>query len=86
MLHPVSVKSYLVEGVWPHVRDDDWCGEWIASEHIAIAPTDAMGSLMQGAPVSIRVPASAAANAPAAVLGAAAVRLSSDEPIAVPAR
>ena len=28
MLHPVNVKSYMVEGVWPHVRDDDWCGEW----------------------------------------------------------
>ena len=28
MLHPVNVKSYMIEGVWPHVRDDDWCGEW----------------------------------------------------------
>ena len=27
-LHPVNVKSYMIEGVWPHVRDDDWCGEW----------------------------------------------------------
>jgi hypothetical protein len=18
----------MIEGVWPHVRDDDWCGEW----------------------------------------------------------
>ena len=26
--HPINVKSYMVEGVWPHVRDDDWCGEW----------------------------------------------------------
>jgi hypothetical protein len=28
MLHPLNAKSYMVEGVWPHVRDDDWCGEW----------------------------------------------------------
>jgi hypothetical protein len=28
MLHPINVKSYMIEGVWPHVRDDDWCGEW----------------------------------------------------------
>jgi len=27
-LHPVNVKSYMIEGVWPTVRDDDWCGEW----------------------------------------------------------
>jgi hypothetical protein len=27
-LHPINAKSYMVEGVWPHVRDDDWCGEW----------------------------------------------------------
>ncbi|MFO1414162.1 MAG: hypothetical protein U1F10_09725 [Burkholderiales bacterium] len=28
MLHPVNQKTYMIEGVWPHVRDDDWCGEW----------------------------------------------------------
>ena len=27
-LHPVNLKTYMIEGVWPHVRDDDWCGEW----------------------------------------------------------
>jgi hypothetical protein len=27
-LNPATTKSYLVEGVWPLVRDDDWCGEW----------------------------------------------------------
>jgi hypothetical protein len=31
MLHPVNAKSYMIEGVWPHVRDDDWCGEWKAA-------------------------------------------------------
>ena len=28
MLNPINAKSYMIEGVWPHVRDDDWCGEW----------------------------------------------------------
>jgi hypothetical protein len=27
-LNPVNTKSYIIEGVWPTVRDDDWCGEW----------------------------------------------------------
>jgi hypothetical protein len=31
MLHPVNAKSYMIEGVWPHVRDDDWCGEFRSS-------------------------------------------------------
>ena len=28
MLHPINAKAYMIEGVWPFVRDDDWCGEW----------------------------------------------------------
>jgi len=27
---PQSTKAYVVEGIWPVVRDDDWCGEWFA--------------------------------------------------------
>jgi hypothetical protein len=30
MLSPLNQKSYMIEGVWPTVRDDDWCGEWKA--------------------------------------------------------
>ena len=30
-LSPINQKSYMIEGVWPTVRDDDWCGEWKAS-------------------------------------------------------
>jgi hypothetical protein len=29
-LNPMTAKSYMIEGVWPTVRDDDWCGEWKA--------------------------------------------------------
>ncbi len=28
LLNPINAKQYMVEGVWPLVRDDDWCGEW----------------------------------------------------------
>ena len=27
---PQSAKTYVIEGIWPVVRDDDWCGEWFA--------------------------------------------------------
>ena len=27
-LNTATAKMYVVEGVWPLVRDDDWCGEW----------------------------------------------------------
>lgn len=28
MLNPVNAKPYMIEGIWPTVREDDWCGEW----------------------------------------------------------
>ena len=28
VLSPINPKAYFIEGVWPTVRDDDWCGEW----------------------------------------------------------
>ncbi len=27
-LSPVNQKAHMIEGVWPHVRGDDWCGEY----------------------------------------------------------
>jgi hypothetical protein len=38
-LNPTTAKSYLVEGVWPLIRDDDWCGEWKALTRPAVAPS-----------------------------------------------
>jgi len=26
-LNPINAKPHMIEGVWPHVRGDDWCGE-----------------------------------------------------------
>jgi hypothetical protein len=58
MIHPTSAKSYMVEGVWPHVRDDDWCGEWTASKWVRQEGVGsiAVGSLMQPAFPSSRPP------------------------------
>ena len=36
-LNPLSAKRYLVEGVWPLVRDDDWCGEWRATTQASMS-------------------------------------------------
>jgi hypothetical protein len=36
-LSPINAKSYMIEGVWPTIRDDDWCGEWKASARRADA-------------------------------------------------
>jgi hypothetical protein len=37
-LNPVTAKAYVVEGVWPLVRDDDWCGEWRVLSRTAEEP------------------------------------------------
>lgn len=56
IIHPLSAKSYMVEGVWPHVRDDDWCGEWVAGNRRLDSPAiEAMNSLMQSAASASRV-------------------------------
>ena len=56
MVHPVSVKPYMVEGIWPYVRDDDWCGEWEPSKRrVDAQAAEAMNSLMmQGAAAAPR--------------------------------
>jgi len=39
-LHPVNQKAFMIEGVWPHVRDDDWCGEWKAGRRLDSRPVN----------------------------------------------
>ena len=79
IVHPLSAKSYLVEGVWPNVRDDDWCGEWaLASRRPDATAIAAMNSLMmQSAQAAPRVspaalPAMSATTTTAATLATAA--------------
>ena len=51
IVHPLSAKAYLIEGVWPAVRDDDWCGEWAPGNRRSdTAQAEAMNSLMQSVP------------------------------------
>jgi hypothetical protein len=51
MLHPINAKSYMIEGVWPHVRDDDWCGEWkqiVRSTEARPSDSTSTGPLLPG--------------------------------------
>lgn len=78
IVHPLSAKTYMVEGVWPHVRDDDWCGEWTLGNRMPDSPaTVAMSSLMkQSAAAAARVaPAAPAASALEATPVPASARL-----------
>lgn len=50
-LSPINAKAYMIEGVWPTVRDDDWCGEWKAGARRA---EPRIGDLMHaGAPTQL---------------------------------
>jgi hypothetical protein len=45
----------MVEGIWPHVRDDDWCGEWaMGSRPPDTTKSQAMNSLLMQAGAAAR--------------------------------
>ena len=48
-LNPVTAKAYVVEGVWPLVRDDDWCGEWKVLTRMNDWAPEALPVVMQSA-------------------------------------
>lgn len=52
LVHPINAKAYMVEGIWPHVRDDDWCGEWSAARRKTDAPLADARNLMTAVPAS----------------------------------
>jgi hypothetical protein len=54
MLNPASAKGYMVEGLWPQVRDDDWCGEWLATERNEPQVKHPLESVMQGGEAPVR--------------------------------
>jgi hypothetical protein len=65
MLSPQTTKSYQIEGVWPMVRDDDWCGEWkilprrpaMPSAHqAAVAAVASITALVAAAPADAFAP------------------------------
>lgn len=51
-LSPINPKTYLIEGIWPTVRDEDWCGEFkLAARRGETQRADALiGSLSTLAP------------------------------------
>ena len=58
-LQPVNAKSHMIEGVWPHVRDDDWCGELKSMTH-RVEPRimeTASGPLVNGFNSALPMPA-----------------------------
>ena len=58
-LSPVSVnaKSYQIEGVWPTVRDDDWCGEWkLLARRVDSRVAEALNAPLMGGPQSLSAP------------------------------
>jgi hypothetical protein len=61
MLNPVNSKSYMIEGVWPTVHDDDWCGEWKVLARRTevrvseVAPGSTLGGLQSTMPNVARI-------------------------------
>jgi hypothetical protein len=64
IVHPMSTKSYLVEGIWPSVRDDDWCGEWTASKRRSDSAAADPRNLLMPAPPLRATPISASLMTP----------------------
>lgn len=62
MLHSIAGRASSTEGVWPQVRDDDWCGEWQACEkRLEDALPASRDSLLDAAASHAEVPAQAPA-------------------------
>src|SRR5215470_17013284 len=56
-LNPVNAKSYLIEGVWPLVRDDDWCGEWkVLARRVDSRVAEALNAPLMSGPQSLSSP------------------------------
>jgi hypothetical protein len=82
MLHPIVAKSYMIEGVWPHVRDDDWCGEWKqTTRRVDTRPPElaSTGPLVAGLAMPAAVPPRPA-SVPAMLHGAPASGLGLSRP------
>jgi len=61
-LNPLTAKSYMIEGVWPTVRDDDWCGEWkILARRVDSRVAEALNAPLMSGPQSLSAPAPRAA-------------------------
>jgi hypothetical protein len=76
-LNPMNVKRYVVEGIWPLVRDDDWCGEWKVLSHDLADQAATQAAAQVAAQVAAQMPAEPAqqpAPTPAEPVAMAAAR------------
>jgi hypothetical protein len=56
-LNPINAKSYMIEGVWPTVRDDDWCGEWkLLARRVDSRVAEALNAPLMAGPQSLSTP------------------------------
>jgi hypothetical protein len=77
LLAPGASKSYMIEGVWPTVRDDDWCGEW-KSHGLARRIGEPLGPKATGVPTLPRV----APMSPVAAVSTIGAPLGGADPLA----
>jgi hypothetical protein len=80
-LSPINAKAYMIEGVWPTVRDDDWCGEWKSSMRRGVDPrfADLAATATPSSAVPLRPsPMTVNATSPMAALAIGAASRGSD--------
>ena len=63
-LSPLNAKAYMIEGVWPTVRDDDWCGEWKAGRKTDSRVTEFLSMTAPAASTPQRIGTLAGAASP----------------------
>jgi hypothetical protein len=87
LLSPINAKSYLIEGVWPVVRDDDWCGEWkLLARRVDSRVAEALNAPLMSGPQSLTpampriTPLTTGGATPSAGTGASAGHLSNVAP------
>ena len=69
-LNPLTAKSYMIEGVWPTVRDDDWCGEWkVLARRVDSRVAEALNAPMAGPQSLSPAPRAAPLTTGSAALG-----------------
>lgn len=68
-LNPQNARTHSIEGVWPVVRDDDWCGQWTQLRRIAPAPQAGPATFVASKP-AVRAPAPTPAAGSAAAIAA----------------
>ena len=69
-LNPVNPKMHAIEGIWPTVRDDDWCGRYSAQVRRAAEPANGPVTVAPAPPTIGGVPRSLPVNGGAAALAA----------------